>query len=300
MNKKFYWLKLKEDFFEEEAIEWVEEQENGKEYVLFYLKLCLKAMNTEGILIRRVGDMLIPYDAKKLADMTHTSIDTVRSAMTILEAVKLIETLQNGEIYIAQIASMIGSETDKAALMRKSREKKKIETANSSDSNNEVTMLPDKSNSESKNVTTEKEKEKDTEIDKEKKKKEKTAVADADEVDDLDNIKAKKTNLDKIIDDYTDNPKLREALQDFIKMRKAIKSILTDRALKCICSKLDGFSDNDEIKIKILENSIENAWKSVYDLKGGCNNADNSRLVKTDTSGAGSTRKDYNITDGLI
>ena len=40
-NKKYYWLKLKEDFFEEDAISWIEEQEKGKEYCLFYLKLSL-------------------------------------------------------------------------------------------------------------------------------------------------------------------------------------------------------------------------------------------------------------------
>ena len=40
-DKKYYWLKLKEDFFEEDTISWIEEQQNGKDYSLFYLKLCL-------------------------------------------------------------------------------------------------------------------------------------------------------------------------------------------------------------------------------------------------------------------
>ena len=42
-DKRFYWMKLKEGFFEDETIAWLEEQKNGKEYVLFLLKLCLKA-----------------------------------------------------------------------------------------------------------------------------------------------------------------------------------------------------------------------------------------------------------------
>ena len=36
-KKRFHWLKLNENFFDEDAIEWLEEQENGKAYTLFYL-----------------------------------------------------------------------------------------------------------------------------------------------------------------------------------------------------------------------------------------------------------------------
>ena len=50
-DKKYYWIKLKEDFFEEDVISWIEEQEKGVYYSNFYLKLCLKAMNSEGRLI---------------------------------------------------------------------------------------------------------------------------------------------------------------------------------------------------------------------------------------------------------
>ena len=75
-NGRYYWLKLSENFFDEDTIAWLEEQENGKDYVLFYLKLCLKSLNTDGCLIRRVGDMLIPYEVRKLAEMTNTDFDT--------------------------------------------------------------------------------------------------------------------------------------------------------------------------------------------------------------------------------
>ena len=67
-NKRFFWLKLKEDFFEDETIEWLEEQPNGKEYVLFYLKMCLKSLKHDGKLYREVGTRIIPYDIKKLSE----------------------------------------------------------------------------------------------------------------------------------------------------------------------------------------------------------------------------------------
>ena len=81
------------------------------------------------------------------------------------------------------------------------------------------------------------------------------------------NKKEKESNLDKIISTYTNNVDLIEAVKDFIKMRKAIKKAVTDRALKGILTKLDKFGNSDIEKISILENSIENCWVSVYELK---------------------------------
>ena len=114
---KFYWLQLKEDFFEEDAIEWLEEQDDGYKYSLFYLKLCLKSLKTNGILIRNVGKMLVPYDNKKLAKLTNTDVHTVIVAMELLKGIGLIKVLENGEIYISQLENMIGS-TSKGALKK--------------------------------------------------------------------------------------------------------------------------------------------------------------------------------------
>ena len=138
-NKKYYWLKLKEDFFEEDAISWIEEQEKGKDYCLFYLKLCLKSLKSNGLLIRNVGNMLVPYDPKTLAKITNTDIDTVRVAMDILTKIGLIQILENGEIFITQLQNMVGSETSKAQLMRNKRKKDKELIKNSG--NNVTPML---------------------------------------------------------------------------------------------------------------------------------------------------------------
>lgn len=162
-TKKYYWLKLKEDFFEDDTIEWIEEQPNGEKYSLFYLKLCLKSLKTDGILIRNVGEMLIPYDVKKLAEITKTDVDTVRVAMEIFKNIGLIQILENGEIYMAQLKNMVGSETSKAQLMRnkRARDKQKALEEPKKDSGNNVTKaLP--------NCYTEKEKEKEKDIEKEK------------------------------------------------------------------------------------------------------------------------------------
>ena len=111
-DTKFYWLQLKEDFFEDDAISWLEEQQpNGKDYAYFYLKLCLKSLKSNGILIRNVGNILIPYDNKKLAELTKIDFDTVCIAMELLEKIGLIQILENGEIYITQLENLIGSKS---------------------------------------------------------------------------------------------------------------------------------------------------------------------------------------------
>ncbi len=123
MSKRYYWLKLNENFFEDDTIKWIEEQENGERYVLFYLKLCLKSIKDEGYLIRYVGEILIPYDVKALAKLTDTDQDTVAVALEVFEQIGLIEKRNTGEIYMKQIDEMIGSETASARRMRKVRAK---------------------------------------------------------------------------------------------------------------------------------------------------------------------------------
>lgn len=112
-KRKFYWLQLKEDFFENDTISWLEEQENGEKYALFYIKLCLKSLKSNGILIRKIGDnYLIPYDDKKLAELTNTkNIDTVHVAMLLLKKIGLIKILDNGAIYLPLVQDMIGEKS---------------------------------------------------------------------------------------------------------------------------------------------------------------------------------------------
>ena len=87
-SAKFYWLQLREEFFESDEIDWLEEQPNGPAQVLFYLKLCLKSLKTDGLLVRKVGQMLIPYDAENFAVFTKTDVNTVQCAIVNPEDVR--------------------------------------------------------------------------------------------------------------------------------------------------------------------------------------------------------------------
>lgn len=120
--KKFYWLKLKRDFFKRHDIRIIEEMENGKDYILFYLKLLLESVTHEGHL--RFSET-IPYNEKMLSVITNTNIDIVRSAMKVLVELKMIEILEDSTIYMAEILKLTGCETAAAERMRNSRKKQK-------------------------------------------------------------------------------------------------------------------------------------------------------------------------------
>lgn len=79
--------------------------------------------------------------------------------------------------------------------------------------------------------------------------------------------KRAKTNFDKTIENYTSNEELRETILEFIKFRKSIRSILTDRALTLLLNNLDKLTKSDNEKIEIINQSILNGWKGIFPLK---------------------------------
>lgn len=120
-SKKFYWLKLKRDFFKRHDIRIIEEMPNGKDYVLFYLKLLLESIDHEGSL--RFSDT-IPYNEQMLSVVTNTNVDIVRSAMKLFTELNLMEILDDQTIYMGEVQSMIGSETKWAEYKRKAIKEK--------------------------------------------------------------------------------------------------------------------------------------------------------------------------------
>lgn len=118
-DKRFYWLKLHRDFFKRHDIRIIEEMPNGKDYILFYLKLLLESVDHEGSL--RFSDT-IPYSESMLSVVTNTNVDIVRSAMKIFIELGMISILDDKTIYMDEVDKMIGSETKWA-------EKKRIQRA---------------------------------------------------------------------------------------------------------------------------------------------------------------------------
>ena len=119
-NRKYYWLKLRRDFFKRHDIRIIEEMPNGKDYILFYLKLLLESIDHGGEL--RFNET-IPYNEQMLSVITNTNIDLVRSAMKVFVQLKMIEVMDDETIYMAEVMKMTGSETASAERVRKHRAK---------------------------------------------------------------------------------------------------------------------------------------------------------------------------------
>ena len=109
-DKRFYWIKLKTNFFEQDAIDFLLSQPNGSDYIALYLKLCTMTANTNGQLATQIGEILIPYDAQKIArDTKYFSVDTVIVALELFKKLGLIYEINNNLLQIANYENMVGS-----------------------------------------------------------------------------------------------------------------------------------------------------------------------------------------------
>ena len=121
---KYYWLKLKRDFFKRHDIRIIESMPNGKDYILFYLKLLCESVDHEGKL--RFSEQ-IPYNEDMLATITNTNVDVVRSAIKVFTELQMMEILDDGTVFMTEVQKMIGSfaDNDNANRQRRFRERKK-------------------------------------------------------------------------------------------------------------------------------------------------------------------------------
>ena len=97
-GKRYYWIKLKDSFMSSDEIDYLMSQPDGANYVVLYQMLCLKTINTNGCLVSKIGEMLIPYDAEKIQ-----------------------RECKWFPLSISDYQNMIGSETDWAAKNRRIR-----------------------------------------------------------------------------------------------------------------------------------------------------------------------------------
>ena len=157
-NKKYYYLKLKEDFFDSPEIKVLESMPNGYKYSNLLLKLYLKALKFDGAL--RLNEY-IPYNVEMISAVVGMDIDTVRVAFDLFKKLKLVEILNDGTIYMLEIQNFIGkstTEADRKRNYRKRIEEEKTKLIENGQMSGQMSLkCPDK---------TPPEKEKDKDIDK--------------------------------------------------------------------------------------------------------------------------------------
>ena len=119
-NRKYYYLKLKESYFDDDAIVLLESMQDGMLYSNILLKLYLKSLKYGGTLQL---DENIPYTAQMIATITRQQVGTVERALKIFMKLGLVEPLPSGALYMSNIELLIGQSSTEGERKRRARMK---------------------------------------------------------------------------------------------------------------------------------------------------------------------------------
>ncbi|MBO4584215.1 MAG: phage replisome organizer N-terminal domain-containing protein [Clostridia bacterium] len=121
-GKRYYWLKLHDDFFDTLRMRKLRRAEGGDTFALIYLKLLLKAIKTDGVLtFSGMEDDL----AGELALLLGEEVENVRSTLGFLEATGLMKRREDGDVYFPEAVANTGSETASTQRSRECRARAK-------------------------------------------------------------------------------------------------------------------------------------------------------------------------------
>ena len=126
-NKKYYYLKLKENFFESDEIIILESMPDGHLYSNILLKLYLRSLKNDG---RLMFNERIPFNSTMLAQVTRHSVGNVEKAVKLFQDLGLIDVMDNGAIYMMDIQNFIGESSTEADRIRAYRAKIADEKSN--------------------------------------------------------------------------------------------------------------------------------------------------------------------------
>lgn len=262
-EKRYFFLKLPEDFFQSLKIKKLRRIAGGDTYTIIYLKMQLLSLKNGGYLTYEgVEDDL----ADELALMLDESSEDIKMTLAFLTANGLIEqSTENPDSFLLpEAAASFIREGSSASRMRKLRERQKKELPEPEEASHCDEPVTDMRHT---SVTVPEhrygELEKELELEKEKEKKKKGAPAGASSS----RLDKKETEARKVIAEYTENVDLQEALGQFLTMRKDIKKPMSGKSMKMLTTKLDNLASSDAEKIAMLEESVINGWQSVWPLK---------------------------------
>lgn len=211
-NKKYYYLKLKDNFFDSDELIILESMTDGYVYSNILLKLYLRSLRNEGKLM---FNERIPFNSTMLSQLTRHSVGDVEKAIQIFSDLGLIEILDNGAIYLMDIQNFIGESSTEADRKRAYRAKIELEKKTVKELEQDLDKCPDKS-------TPKKELERELEIKKEIEKEKPSNKSDK---------VNHQENFNRLWELY---PKGRKQGKDkaFTSYKKAIKEGVTDEVIE--------------------------------------------------------------------
>jgi len=240
-EKKYFWLKLKDDFFNSKEIKKLRRIAGGDTYVIIFLKLQLLSIKKDG---------MIEFDGTEtdIIEQLHYQLDeqddNIKVTIAFLLSNNLIEIKGNNDISVISVLHSIGSESSVTERVRKHREKKEIGTK----------VLQCNKMKQKCNTEIELDIDIDIDIEKEKEINKKSILTDT-----------KKKDFFDVESNFFQDDNFSKTWKAFVEMRKKIKKPLTQLAVQRMMNKLENY----DIKIaeKMIEISIINCWADVYELK---------------------------------
>ena len=122
-NQKYYYMRLKDNFFDSEEMKLLESMPEGYLYSNILLKLYLLSLKDNG---RLCFKGTIPYSPEMIAGITRHQVGTVKQALQLFQQMELIEVLDSGVIYMLNIQNFIGQSSTEAD--RKKEYRNRIES----------------------------------------------------------------------------------------------------------------------------------------------------------------------------
>ena len=120
--KKYFWLKLRESFFDEKLHKYIRSLPSGDTLLIAYLKMQLKSLRTEGFI---KYDQILPSSEEELAMILDEDVNTIKLLLGALEKARAIEIMDDGSIYMLAMQELIGKEGSSAERVRNFRARQK-------------------------------------------------------------------------------------------------------------------------------------------------------------------------------
>lgn len=197
MGKRYYWLKLKDDFFNDKRIKKLRKVAGGDTYTIIYLKLMLATLDSDGIY---EYEGIEEYLADEIALTLDEDADNVQITLNYLMQSGLMVELDENNYELPMVKESIGAETSSAKRVRAFRERQKALQCNTDVTEEKhfgnVEKEIEKDKEIDKEIEKDKEKREDKEIEKKKKKDSKESYGA------LGNVKLTIDEYNRLVTDY--------------------------------------------------------------------------------------------------
>ena len=289
MASEIKWIKITTNIFDDEKIKIIEAMPDADAILVIWFKLLTQAgkVNKSGALF--LTDKLA-YTDEMLATIFNRKVSTVRLALETFEQLKMIE--RGDYIQISNWEKHQNLEgMEKIRIQDNERQQRfyyknklRVLGYKNEELPDDVELLktmyekPNVSLTLSHGIDKEEDKEEELDIEKykeEKNTKKKTATKRQPNGNPID--------VEPELVYFTDLD-LNETFIAFLEMRKKLKAINSDLAIKKLLNILDPFNDND--KLLMINNSIVNSWKGLFPIKHGNSKQSQKEQVMNDIDAA--------------